>query len=164
MKKIYTLGLALCLLTACSSEQESVTPNAEQDTNIEQNPNVQDENIHLAEVLGGKYHSIYINEYKNDEEIGEQIALFGEDFERFLKTLQETTLIREPLPDDRPFSKDYYHVIVQGDSDLTTMFIEEENGEQLVSLPANNIIPSGLRKATNTDILKSIEALEALEE
>ena len=137
MKKIYTLGLALSLLTACSSEQESVTPNVEQ--------------------------SIYIDEYKDDEKIGQEV-LFGEDFEQFLKMLQETMLIREPLPADRPFSKHYYHVIVQGDNDVTTMFIEEENGEQLLWLSANNIIPSGVRKATNTDILKSIEAIKASEE
>ena len=163
MKKIYTLGLALSLLTACSSEQESVTPNVEQSTNIEQNTNLQDENIHLADVLGGEYHSIYIDEYKDEEKIGQEV-LFGEDFEQFLKMLQETMLIREPLPADRPFSKDYYHVIVQGDSDVTTMFIEEENGEQLLWLSANNIIPSGVRKVTNTDILKSIEAIKASEE
>lgn len=164
MKKIYSLGLAICLLTACSAEEESVSPNVEQNTNIEQNTNVQDENIRLADTLTGSYSGIYIDKYENDEKIGEQIALFGEDFEQFLKTLQETTLIREPLPEDRPFSKDYYHVVVKGDSDLTTMFIEEENGEQLVSLPANNIIPSGVRIATNTDILKSIEAIKASEE
>ena len=163
MKKIYTLGLALCLLTACSSEQESVTPNVEQNTTIEQNTNVQDDNIRLADAMNGSYHSIYIDEYKDEEKIGQEV-LFGEDFEQFLKMLQETMLIREPLPADRPFSKHYYHVIVQGDSDVTTMFIEEVNGEQIVSLPTNDIIPSGIRKATNTNILKSIEALEALEE
>ena len=42
MKKIYTLGVALCLLTACSSEQESESPN------VEENTNVQDDNIYLA--------------------------------------------------------------------------------------------------------------------
>ena len=158
MKKIYTLGVALCLLTACSSEQEDVSPN------VEQNTNVQDENIRLADAMNGSYHTALIDEYKDSEKVREQIALFGEDLEQFLKMLQETTLIREPLPADRPFSKDYYHVIVQGDSDVTTMFIEEENGEQLLWLSANNIIPSGVRKVTNTDILKSIEAIKASEE
>ena len=158
MKKIYTLGVALCLLTACSSEQEDVSPE------VEQNTNVQDDNIHLAEVLGGEYDSIYIYEYKNDEQIGEQIALFGEDLDQFLKVLKETTLIREPLPDDTPMSEVSYSVDVRGNVDTTTMFVYEENGEQRVSLLANDVIPSGLRKATNTDILKSIEAIKASEE
>ena len=156
MKKIYTLGVALCLLTACSSEQESESPN------VEQNTNVQDDNIHLAEVLGGEYDSIYIYEYKNDEQIGEQIALFGEDLDQFLKVLKETTLIREPLPGFGPVMEVSYSVNVRGNSDATTMFIYDENGEQRVSLLANDIIPSGLRKATNTDILKSIEAIKAI--
>jgi len=164
LKKIYTVGLALFLLTACSSEQENVSPNVEQNTNTEQNTNVQDENLHLSDTLTGSYNGIYIDKYKDDEKTGEQIALFGEDFEQFLKTLEETTLITEPLPEERPLSKDYYHVVVQGDSDVVTIFIEEDNGEQLVSLPANDIIPSGIRKATNTNILNSIKALEAAEE
>ena len=106
----------------------------------------------------------YIEQYKDDEQIGEQIALFGEDFEQFLSLLQETTLIREPLPEERPVSKDYYYIIVDGDKDITTMFIEKENEEQLISLPANNIIPSGIRKATNDDILKYIKTIETAEE
>ena len=158
MKKIYILGVALCLLTACSSEQESESPN------VEGNTNVQDDNIRLADALTGSYSGIYIDKYKEEEKIGEQIALFGEDSEQFLKTLQETTLIREPLPEERPLSKDFYHIVVEGDSDVTTIIIEEENGEQLVSLAATNIIPSGLRKATNNDVLKSIEAIKASEE
>ena len=166
MKKIYTLGLALCLITACSSEQESVSPNVEQNTNEEQNPNVQDDTIRLADAINGSYNMVLIDEYKDNEKVREQIALFGEDLEQFLKVLKETTLIREPVSGERPVSKNYHHIKLRGDgsSDVATIFIEEDNGEQLVSLPANNIIPSGLRKATNTDILKSIEALEAVEE
>ncbi|MGM9951562.1 MAG: hypothetical protein ACI33P_15615 [Lysinibacillus sp.] len=160
MKKIYTLGLALCLMTACSSEQESVSPN------VEQNANAQDDNIRLADAMNGSYHTALIDEYKDSEKVTEQIALFGEDLEQFLKVLEETTLIREPLPVDRPFLKEHHHIMLMGDGsgDLLTINIEEENGEQLVSLPSNDIIPSGLRKATNTDILKSIEAIKASEE
>lgn len=157
MKKIYILGLALCLITACSSDQESESPN------VEQNTNVQDENIHLADAINGSYHSIYITEYKDDVKGNEQV-LFGESFDQFLKVLKETALIREPLLGEHPFPKNYHHVVVQGDSDLVTVFIEENNGEQLVSLVANDVIPSGVYRATNTNILKSIEALKVLEE
>lgn len=161
VKKIHTIGLALCLLTACSSEQESVSPNnVEQNTDAEQNTSVQDENLHLTNTLTGSYNGIYIDKYEDDKKIGNQIALFGEDLEQFLKTLQETTLIEEPLSAERPFAKDYYHIVVQGDSDVTTIFVEEDNGEQLVSLAANDIIPAGVRKATNTNVLEYIETLE----
>ncbi|WP_134026944.1 hypothetical protein [Lysinibacillus sp. YR326] len=153
MKKIYTLGLALCLITACSSEQESVSPK------VEQNTTVLDENIHLADAINGSYHSIYITEHKDDVE-GNQQALFGESFDQFLEVLKETTLIREPLPDEHPFPKNYHLIVVQGDGDVTTIFIEENNGEQLVSLLANDVIPSGVYRATNTNILKSIDALK----
>ncbi|MFJ6266508.1 hypothetical protein ACIQGW_16165 [Lysinibacillus xylanilyticus] len=92
MKKIYILGLGLmlCLITACSSKQENVSPNEEQNTNIK------DENIHLANAIDGSYHSIYITELKDNEEIIEQV-LYGDSFEQFLKVLKETTLIKEPL-------------------------------------------------------------------
>jgi hypothetical protein len=161
MKKIYTLGLALCLITACSSEQESVSPNEEQNTNV------QDDNIRLADAMNGSYDTALIDEYKDSEKVREQIALFGEDLEQFLKVLEETTLIREPLPDDRSsYLKEHHQIMLMGDGsrDIVTFYIEEENGEQLVSLPTNDIIPSGVRKATNTDILKAIEAIKALEE
>ena len=167
MKKIYTLGLALCLLSACSSEQEDVSPNAEENTSEEQNVNAQDDTIRLAEAMNGSYHTALIDEYKDSEKVREQIALFGEDLEQFLKVLEETTLIREPLPEGRSsYLKEYLYIMLMGDGshDLLTIFIEEVNGEQIVSLPTNDIIPSGLRKATNTDILKSIEAIKASEE
>ncbi|MFJ8511237.1 hypothetical protein [Lysinibacillus xylanilyticus] len=152
MKKIYILGLGLmlCLITACSSEQEKVSPNEEQNTNIK------DENIHLANAIDGSYHSIYITELKDNEEIIEQV-LYGDSFEQFLKVLKETTLIKEPLPEDHPFPKNYHKIVVQGDSDVVTIFIEENTGEQLVSLVANDVIPSGVYRATNIDILKYIE-------
>ena len=152
MKKIYILGLGLmlCLITACSSEQENVSPNEEQNTNIK------DENIHLANAIDGSYHSIYITELKDNEEIIEQV-LYGDSFEQFLKVLKETTLIKEPLPEDHPFPKNYHKIVVQGDSDVVTIFIEENTGEQLVSLVANDVIPSGVYRATNIDILKYIE-------
>ncbi|KMY32546.1 hypothetical protein ACZ11_10540 [Lysinibacillus xylanilyticus] len=154
MKKIYILGLGLglmlCLITACSSKQENVSPNEEQNTNIK------DENIHLANAIDGSYHSIYITELKDNEEIIEQV-LYGDSFEQFLKVLKETTLIKEPLPEDHPFPKNYHQIVVQGDKDVVTIFIEENTGEQLVSLLANDVIPSGVYRATNIDILKYIE-------
>lgn len=163
LKKIYTAGLALFLLTACSSVQENASPNAEQNTNTEQNTNVQDETLDLADTLTGSYNGIYIDKYnENFDKVAEQIALFGEDFEQFLKLLQETTLIKEPL-EEYPKSDEYYTIIVQGDKDVTTIHIEEENGEPIVSLPTNDVFPTAPRKATNTDILDSIKALEAAE-
>ncbi|MER2008175.1 MAG: hypothetical protein ABS939_12065 [Psychrobacillus sp.] len=160
MKKIYTAGLALFLLTACSSEQENAS------TNAEQNTNVQDETLNLADTLTGTYNGVFIDKYStNGEKVAEQIALFGEDFEQFLKMLQETTLIKEPLPEEEyPKSDEYYSIIVQGDKDVTTIKIREENGEQIVSLLSNDVFPTAPRKATNTNILDSIKALEAAEE
>lgn len=153
LKKIYILGLVLCLTTACSSEQESVAPN------VEQNTNVQDENIHLANAVNGSYHSIHITEYKDDV-AGIEKVIYGESFDQFLKVLKETTLIREPLPEEHPFPKNFLHIVVQGNKNVTTIFIEEKNGEQLVSLLANDVIPSGVYRATNSNILKSIKALK----
>ncbi|MEK4531594.1 hypothetical protein [Solibacillus sp. FSL K6-1554] len=157
MKKIYTAGLALFLLTACSSEQENASPNAEQNTNV------QDETLDLADTLTGSYNGIYIDKYnENSDKVAEQIALFGEDFEQFLKMLQETTLIKEQL-EEYPKSDEYYTIIVQGDKDVTNIHIEEEHGEPIVSLPTNDVFPTAPRKATNTNILDSIKALESAE-
>ncbi|MER2171228.1 MAG: hypothetical protein ABS938_11395 [Psychrobacillus psychrodurans] len=160
MKKIYTAGLALFLLTACSSEQENASPNTEQNTNV------QDETLNLADTLPGSYNGIYIDKYnKNGDKVAEQIALFGEDFEQFLKMLQETTLIKEPLTEEEyPNSDERYTITVQGDKDATSINIREENGEPIVSLPTNDVFPTAPRKATNANILDSIKALEAAEE
>lgn len=157
MKKIYIVGLAIFLLTACSSEQENASPNAEQNTNV------QDETLSLADTLTGSYNGIYIDKYRDDEKVAEQIALFGEDFEQFLKMLQETTLIKEPLPEEYT-SNEFYSIVVQGDKDVRTFHITHENGESIVTLPTNDVFPTAPRKATNTEILNSIKNLEAAEE
>lgn len=153
MKKRYIFGLALCLLAACSAEKDSAASDVEQQ--IEQDV------LQLADTLTASYNEIHIEKYEDDEHVGSRITLYGEDYEKFLHVLKNTTFYEDPLSLDRSLTENYYIVRAQGSPDLTTMFIEEENGEQLITLLANDIFPSGSRKATSMDILTAIKALEA---